>query len=138
MSTAILYYSYSGKTRALAEAEAEKRSARLFEVKEARRYSPLGSVLFGCPAARMQKIPALLSPVPDVRRYDKVVVMAPIWAGYPAPVFNAIISSLMRGTNVDILLVSASGDSSKSKGKVLEFIEQYGLKVGAYLDIKAP
>ena len=48
MSTAILYYSYSGKTRALAEAEAEKRSARLFEVKEAHRYSPLGSVLCGC------------------------------------------------------------------------------------------
>ena len=50
--------------------------------------------------------------------YDRVVLMTPVWAGYPAPLFNSAVELLPPGTEVEVILVSGSGNSEKSRAKV--------------------
>ncbi len=72
-----------------------------------------------------------------MKKFDRVIIMAPVWAGYPAPVFNAIVKGLYRGMAVEVVLVSGSGNSINSKGRVMEMLDHQGVKVVSYKDVKA-
>lgn len=137
MKTAVVYYSLGGSTRAFARAEADARQADLFEVAPAKPYNPFTAFLRGCPAARGQKGVPLVPPAPDLSAYAHIVLMAPIWAGFPAPPFNTVIGLLPKGCAVEVLLVSASGDSSKSADKVRAQIENAGCRLVARRDIRS-
>ncbi|MDO4270863.1 MAG: hypothetical protein Q4C72_08080 [Eubacteriales bacterium] len=135
MKTAVVYFTLGGSTRAFARAEADARGADLFEAVPAKKYNPFTAFVRGCPAALKQKsVP--LEAAPDLKSYERIVLMAPVWAGFPAPPFNAMIALLPRGAEVEALLVSSSGDSSKSKDKVRALIEKTGCKVVAQRDIR--
>lgn len=71
----------------------------------------------GCLEAVKQKAVAL-DGMPLFVGYDRVVLMAPVWAGYPAPPFNSAVELLPPGTEVEVILVSGSGNSEKSRAKV--------------------
>lgn len=137
MKTAVVYFSLGGSTRAFARAEADARQADLFEVVPAKRYNPFTAFLRGCPAALGQKTVPLAPPAPDLADYARVVLMAPIWAGFPAPPFNTVIGLLPRDCEVEVLLVSSSGDSSKSADKVRAQIESAGCRLVARRDIRS-
>lgn len=136
MKTAVVYFSLGGSTRSYARAEADARQAALFEVRPAQKYNPITAFVRGCPAARAQKSVPLIGPLPNLSEYDRVVLMAPVWAGFPAPPFNSMVELLPRGTTVEILLVSSSGDSSTCADKVREQIQNAGCTLAAQRDIR--
>ena len=136
MSAAVVYYSYGGTTKKLALDLASKRGAKAIEIRDVKRYTFPGTFFKGCPAAIKQRATPIVEPQADFKRFDKIILMAPVWAGFPAPAFNSIAKRLPRGMSVEVILVSTSGDSSKSRGKVTEMLEDLGLKVTGYSDIK--
>ena len=136
MKTAVVYYSLGGSTRSFARAEAEARGADLIEIHPAKAYNPFTAFVRGCPAAIRQKgVP--LSAAPDLSGYERIVLMAPVWAGFPAPPFNTMVNLLPSGKEVEVILVSASGSSEKSHDKVRALIRSKGCKVVAQRDIRS-
>ena len=126
MKTAVAYYSLGGTTRSYARAEAKARNADLIELTPKTPYNRFTAFVRGCPEAVKQKAVAL-DGMPLFVGYDRVVLMAPVWAGYPAPVFNSAVE----------LLVSGSGNSEKSKAKVRLQIKKRGCTILAQRDIRA-
>ena len=136
MKTTVAYYSLGGTTRSYARAEAKARGADLIELKPRTLYNRLTAVVRGCPEAKKQKAVAL-DGLPLFVGYDRVVLMAPVWAGYPAPPFNSAVELLPPGTEVEVLLVSRSGNSDRSRARVRLQIKKRGCALLAQRDIRA-
>ena len=82
MKTAVVYFSLGGATRSFARAEANARGADLFEAVPEKKYNPFSALVRGCHAAMRQKsVP--LSEAPDLTGYGHIVLMAPVWGGFP-------------------------------------------------------
>ena len=109
MKTAIIYYSYTGKTKAISEKKARKEKADLIEVQP-----------ISC----------------DLSTYDRIIIAVPLWAGSPASPFHNIVKMLPAGKPVEVIITSGSGDSSGCKEKVKECIAAQGARMTKYLDVK--
>lgn len=136
MKTAVVYFSHGGATRSFARAEANARGADLLEAVPAKKYNIFTAVAQGCPAAIKQKsVP--LSVAPNLSGYQRIVLMAPVWSGFPAPPFNSMVDLLPSGTEVEVLLISASGNSDRNRAKVRALIQAKGCKVVAQRDVRS-
>jgi len=135
MKTIILFYSFSGKTKKLAEQKAREINADIEEVMEVKKPSMLGAFFSGVfKAVKRRKIS--IKPIQsDPAKYDQIIIMAPVWAGFPAPAFNNIVEQIPSGKKVEIIMVSESG-KSRSKGTI-ELLTARGCEVTGYSDVKA-
>lgn len=135
MKTLIIYYSYSGKTKAFAEKKALELNAETYEVTEKKNRSTFNAYVFGSFAAMKQK-EADVNPITiDFEAYEELIIAAPIWAGLPAPAINSVISMLPPGKKVELFLTSGSGKSSGEE-KVKALIIKKGCSVTGYHNIK--
>ncbi len=136
MKTAIIYYSYSGKTKKYCENMAAELSADIFEVQTVKRKCFLSNLFTECPKALQQQPTDILPIDLDLSGYEKIILAAPMWAGYPAPPFNNMVAMLPKGKQVEIVIVSASGETDPiKKEKVIVLTEETGSKVIKYTDI---
>lgn len=91
--TLVAYFSWGGKTKALARAVAVKGGADLFQIRTIKDYSRIYLVAIG--EAKLEHIknerPALIGKPADFGQYDKVMIGFPIW-WFTCP--NAILSFL--------------------------------------------
>ena len=135
MKTMILYYSYGGTTKKLAQHLALKKSAGLYEVKAQKTPGLLSAYTAGCFAALRGK----RSPIEPIRAnfadVDRLVVMGPVWAGKPAPAMNALLDQLPAGKQVEVRMVSASG-KSKSREHVEAMVKARGCTLADFQDMK--
>ncbi|NLW78470.1 MAG: hypothetical protein GXY32_03530 [Ruminococcaceae bacterium] len=130
MKTLVIFYSYNGSTRRLAQQLAAETGADLYEVEDQKRP---GVPFFKVPAAIGQK-PGKVKPITaNLAAYDKIIIMGPIWASHPAPPVNSIIALLPAGAQVELRMVSSGGSSEKDK--VTALVQSKGAQVTAYLDI---
>lgn len=136
MKTVILYYTYGGSTKKEAERLATELGARAVQVKEAKKRIMFSAFFSGCPKAMRREAVPILPVEEDLSGYDKIILGCPIWAGHPAPAFNAIVDLLPPGKEVEIFLCSGSGDSSKSAEGTKKLIEAKGCTVASYRDVK--
>lgn len=136
MKTLVIFYSYTGKTREIAKETAEREKAELLELKEKKARSKFAAYTLGCFAAMRQKEAKLLEFDGDFSAYDKIIIMMPVWASFPAPPFNNIIKLLPSGKDIELVLTSQSGDSSGSAEKTKALIAAKGCNVVKYEDIK--
>lgn len=132
MKTLVIYYSYSGNTKSIAAELAAKESADIAEIKEAKRPGKFKAYTAGCLAAMCGKAWAIQPFNADIAEYERLILLAPIWAYYPAPAFNAFLKQLPAGKTVVLKMISASGKSGcrerleavvKAKGCVIESFE---------------
>lgn len=136
MKATIIYYSYTGKTRALAEKKAREEQAAIFEIKEQKQRSTLGAYVLGSLAARTQKKAVIEEVSFDLLPFDRILVAVPLWAGYPAPAFNNILDLIPAGKEVELMITSGSGNSGNSKEKTLALAASKGIQIVQYQDIK--
>jgi hypothetical protein len=135
MKTAVIYYSWSGHTRKLAEARARKETATLFEVKDARKPAALKAFTAGCYASmRMKRVPVQPFTAP-LGKYERIVIMAPVWVWHPAPAILAAFDTLPPGKEVAVCLVSGGGKSACRK-QIQALVESKGCKLTEYEDIR--
>ncbi|HWQ58207.1 MAG TPA: hypothetical protein VN540_04235, partial [Clostridia bacterium] len=104
MKTVILYYTFGGATKKEAERLAAELGTEAVRVREKRKRGLLGAFIPGIPRAMKRKASAIQPLGIDFAAYDRIVVGAPIWAGYPAPAFNAIVKLLPKGREVELFL----------------------------------
>lgn len=135
MSTLLAYYSYSGNTKNFAEEAAKKEGAQLCEIKEVKRLPAIGTFFVGCPQAVSGKARPIQPLGVNLGDFDKIILMAPIWAGNPAPALNGVIALLPSGKEVELRMVSGGGTSNKEK--VTARVEAKGCKVVGYRDIES-
>ena len=136
MKTMILYYSYGGTTKKLAEKMAEERNAELYEVKDKKRPPLIKAVFVGC-ACSIRQIPTAIEPiVMDMEQYDRIIIMAPIWNGNAAPPIYNVISMLPPGSLVEFYFVSKSGRSNQAA--IITMIDEAHCTIVEYINLEAP
>ena len=137
MKQLVIFYTYSGNTKKIAEELAKKDSADIFEIKDIKRPSKLKAYTAGIVAAIKGKAWQIDPPDIEIGDYDGLIMLAPVWAGNPPPAFNAMLELLPSGKFITIKMVSASGESNckarletviTSKGSTLESFEDIGVK----------
>lgn len=137
MSKLIVYYSYSGHTKAVAESLAAEEAADILEIKDLKRRGKFRAYTAGIIASARGKSWPIQALEVNPADYDRLVLLAPVWAGNPAPPFNALLEQLPEGKAVDIKLVSGSGESS-CKERLEMKIKDKGSALESFEDIKAP
>ncbi|MDL2252529.1 NAD(P)H-dependent oxidoreductase [Ruminococcaceae bacterium OttesenSCG-928-I18] len=132
--TIILYYSYTGTTKERAQALAKRREADLFELEYVQPPGKVQAYVAGSLSA-MRGRPAEIKPImADLAKYETIVLMAPVWAGWPAPPLNNMVEVLPEGKKVEVWLVSGGG-SSRAKVKLATQLLEKGCEMTRYVDV---
>jgi len=136
MKSAILFYSFGGATRKEAAKRSAQNDADVFELVEAKKRGMFSAFLSGCPQALGRKASAIKELSIDWSLYDSVTLMAPVWAGSPAPAFNAALAIIPKGMKVNVVLCSGGGETPKSKDGTIAMLKERGFSVGSYEDVR--
>ncbi|MGE5558412.1 MAG: flavodoxin family protein [Bacillota bacterium] len=94
MKAVVFYYSYSGKTKLVAEALGRSLRAEVREIKEVKKRGVLGAYFFGGRDALRGKSSEIQPCNTDLKGFDMVLIGTPIWAGRPTPAVNALLAKL--------------------------------------------
>ena len=136
MKTLVLYYSYSGKTKKIAQELAVKESAEIVEIMDTKRPGKLKAYTAGIIASIRGKAWSVESLEVALADYDRIILLAPVWADNTPPSVNAMLEQLPEGKNVTIKLVSGSGKSG-CKERLEAIIKSKGGVMNGFEDIKA-
>jgi hypothetical protein len=137
MKTVILYYSLGGATKAEAERLAAKQGAELCPIREAKKRNIFTAFVPGCPDAMKRRASKIQPLGCNLGEYDRIVIGCPIWAGFPAPAFNAAVNLLPSGKEVELFFCSGGGEEPKSETGTKELIAAKGCTLVSYRDVKA-
>ena len=136
MKTLVIFYSYTGNAKRLAQEFAAKEAADIVEIKDARRPVKLKAYSLGCFAAMRGKPWPIQPPEVDLAAYNRLVLFFPVWAGSPPPAIHAVLTQLPDGKTVSIKLVSASGKSN-CKERLEAVLKAKDCTLEGFEDIKA-
>ena len=134
MSEPVLYYSFTGNTKLLAEQFAGENGLALCEVRAQKRPGKLAAYTAGCFKALKGEGMPIEALAADLSLCESAHVFAPIWAGGIAPPMNAALALLPKGTKLSLHMVSGSGSSNQDK--ITERLRNLGLEVASYEDIR--
>lgn len=141
MNTLVIFYSLTGRTHYEAKQIAKELGAERYEVVERKRRTSFSASFLGRSQARKRK-PSRIDPIAiRLSDFDKIIIMSPIWGGYPAPPFNSIVEELPSGKQIEIVLTSDSGRVSK-RAELISYVEKKSgsivtdLKVMKTIDLK--
>ncbi|BBF42314.1 flavodoxin [Lachnospiraceae bacterium KM106-2] len=137
MKTLIMYYTFGGSSKKEAEKLAsENEKSVLCQVTEVKKKNIFTAFFSGCPNAMKRKASKINNLSQDPEKFDRIILVAPIWAGYPVPAFNAMVELLPEGKEVSVYLCSGGGEAPKSKEGTCKLITDRNCKLLAYHDVK--
>lgn len=136
MKTLVIYYTLTGKSDSIAKEIAQKENARLLELKEKKKSSMLKAFIFGAYKAMKQKKADLQDFDINLKEFEKIIFVMPVWASMPAPAYNNIMEIMPSGKQIEIYLSSASGDSREAKNKLSQQIIAMGCTFVGLTDVK--
>lgn len=136
MKTLVLYYTLTGSTEAEALRIADEPGTTLCRISEHKPYRALTSFLLGCWHAMKRRASAIHPIEFALEEFDRIIIGCPIWAGFPAPAFNAAVELLPPGKRVEVFVCSGSGNTEKSMLGTKQLIEARGCTLDAYRDVK--
>jgi Flavodoxins len=123
MSTLIVYFSFGGNVKFIAEKIAETIGADPVELKTSKKYPTEGfrkyfwggkSVIFG-------EKPDLTNERIDLDRYETIIIGMPVWAGSFAPPIKSFISQYqIRSKRIALFASHAGGGAEKCFTKLKE------------------
>jgi flavodoxin len=94
MKTVIIYHSFTGVTRTIAEHLQAACGGDLVEVRPRDPYSKITVYVLGTVRARGGKADVVEPASIDVSPYDLIVIGTPVWAWRPTPVINGAVQAL--------------------------------------------
>lgn len=128
VNSLIIFFSYTGRTHYEAKRLWERVGGELYEIWEQKHRSRLSAYLFGPGQARRRAVPVIEPVAVSLDEYDKIYILCPIWGGWPAPAFNAIVRELTPGADVELIFTSDSG-RMKDINAVAKRVELQGVRV---------
>ncbi|MGB9666841.1 MAG: flavodoxin family protein [Candidatus Cryosericum sp.] len=127
MDTLIVYYSRTGSTRTVAAALAHELEGTLRELVDA---DPRTNMLAAVLAALFHRSARLVDPDYDVRPYETVVLITPVWAGNPTPAMNAFVRGVdLTGKKVLIVALGESGENLATSSRLEKMVRDRGGQV---------
>ncbi|MBU1726846.1 MAG: flavodoxin family protein [Candidatus Omnitrophica bacterium] len=123
MKTAIVYYSYSGNTRKvaeiLAEALKEKSSVDLIDLQA---LDESNSFLGQCRRAIVRKKGKIAPVKLDLSAFDLICFGTPVWAFGPAPAINAYLEQCTGLSGKEVILFTTYG-SGAGKERCVNYMQ---------------
>jgi flavodoxin len=113
MKTSIIYYSYSGITRGIAEKIQKACGGDLIEVKSKEHYSKLTAYTLGSYRAMKMECDPIEPETIDVSPSDLIVIGTPVWAFKATPAINAAIAALNGCIGKKAVIFATCGGSAK-------------------------
>jgi DNA-binding transcriptional ArsR family regulator/flavodoxin len=89
----VIFYSYSGITRGVAEGIRNASGCDLIEVKTQKPYTAFTAYTTGVLRSRKGACDPIEPAEIDVSDYDLLIIGTPVWAGKPAPAINAAVQA---------------------------------------------
>jgi len=134
MSELVLYYSFTGNTKHLAEDFARENGLELCEIRAQSRLGKFAAYTAGCLKALKGAGMPIEAPAADLAACGAAHIFAPIWAGHIAPPMNSALALLPGGAKLSLHMVSQSGGGNQDK--ITERLQNTGLEVTDYEDIR--
>ncbi len=94
LKACVIFYSYTGVTRGIAEGIRNSSGCDLIEVKTEHYYSAFTAYTTGVLRSRKGACDAIVPQEIDVSQYDLLIFGTPVWAWKPAPAINAAVQAL--------------------------------------------
>ncbi len=130
MKTSIIYHSYSGITRGIAEKIKEACGGNLVEVKLKQDYSAITAYTLGCYRAMKEECDPIEPAAIDVSGSDLIVIGTPVWAFKATPAINGAIAALRGCDGKKAVIFATCGSSAKDTLPVLKkSLEAKGMAV---------
>jgi flavodoxin len=127
MSTLVVYFSFNGNTKFIAETIAETISADIIELKTSKKYPTEGfkkffwggkSVIFG-------EKPELTNDPIDISRYEKIIIGTPVWAGSFTPPIKSFLNQYnIQGKKIALFASHGGGGAEKCFAKLKKAIPE--------------
>jgi len=134
MKELVLFYSYSGNTKKIAEKFAQENNFDIFEVADKKKPNKFVAYTAGIVKVMRNGVFAVIPPAVKFEEYDIINIFAPVWADHPAPSMNAALKMLPKGAKIKLFMVSHSGKSGEES--VSKRIGDLGLEIIGYENIK--
>ena len=130
MKTSIIYHSYSGITRVIAEKIQKACGGDLVEVRLKQDYSALTAYTIGCYRAMKEECDPIEPAAIDVSGSDLVVIGTPVWAFKATPAINAAVTVLNGCDGKKGVIFATCGSSAKETLPILKkSIEAKGMTI---------
>jgi flavodoxin len=130
MKICIIYHSYSGITRGIAERLKASCGGDLLEVKPRKDYNTLTAYTLGCRKAMNREADPVYPDSIDVSSYDLIVIGTPVWAWKATPVTNGAIAALKgcEGKSA-VIFVTCGGKPGETVTVLKETLSAKGVRV---------
>lgn len=130
MKICIIYHSYSGITKKLAEQLQNACGGDLIEVVPQQKYNTLTAYTVGCMRARNQECDPIVPDVIDVSAYSLLVLGTPVWMYKPTPAVNAAVAALRGcGGKKAVIFATCGGKPGQTVPLLKEALAQKGVNV---------
>jgi flavodoxin len=130
MKTSIIYHSYSGITRGIAEKIQNACGGDLIEIKPKEKYSTLTAYSLGCYRAMREECDPIEPETIDVSASDLIVIGTPVWAFKATPAINAAVAALKGCDGKKAVIFATCGSSAKDTLPILtRALEAKGVNV---------
>jgi len=120
MKPSIIYHSYSGVTRGIAEKIQKACGGDLIEVKLKQNYSSITAYTLGCYRAMKEECDPIEPETIDVSSSDLIVIGTPVWAFKATPAINAAIAALRGCDGKKAVIFATCGSSAKDTLPILK------------------
>jgi multimeric flavodoxin WrbA len=120
MKTSIIYHSYSGVTRGVAEQIQKACGGELVEVKSKEYSSRLSAYTIGCYRAMKGMGDPIEPAIIDVSSADLIVIGTPVWAGRATPAINAAVAALVGCKGKSAVIFATCGGKERETLPILK------------------
>jgi flavodoxin len=120
MKTCIIYNSYSGNTRSVAERIHSACGGKLIEVTSKEYSSRLSAYTIGCYRAMKGMCDPIEPAIIDVASDDLIVIGTPVWAGRATPAINAAVAALVGCEGKKAIIFATCGGKERETLPILK------------------
>lgn len=136
MTTCIIFHSYSGVTRGIAERIRSACGGDLVEVRPLKNYNTITAYTTGCLRARNEVADPVEPGSIDVAAYDLLVIGTPVWAWKATPIVNGAIASLKGCSGKSaIVFATCGGQAGETLNILSRKLEAMGVKVAGTAEL---
>ena len=140
MSVLVVYFSFEGNTKLIAEKIGETLNADIVELKTSKKYPTegLGKYFWGGKSVVFGDKPTLINESIDLSRYETIIIGTPVWAGSFAPPIRSFVNDYkIRNKRIAIFASHGGGGAVKCFAKLKEALpENKFIGETAYVDPK--
>lgn len=134
----VIYYSYSGITRGIAEGIRNASGCDVIEVRTKTPYSSFTAYTTGVLRSRKMACDPIVPDEIDVSQYDILIIGTPVWAWKPSPAINAAVKAL-KGCEgkMAVIFTTCSNHPGEALPILSKALEERGVTVMAEISLNA-